>query len=95
MVTAIILLKADRHQIRSVAQALADRSEISEVFSVSGSFDLVAIVRVPDNDALADLVTDHLAAVDGIVETETMLAFRAYSRHDLERMFSVGQNGAR
>ncbi len=93
MVTAIILLKAARHRIRSVAEALAERPEVSEVFSVSGSFDLVAIVRVSSNDALADLVTQHLADVDGITETETMLAFRAYSRHDLERMFSVGQNG--
>ena len=94
MVTAIILLKAARNRIKAVAEALAERPEISEVFSVSGSFDLVAIVRVDNNDALADLVTQHLADVDGIAETETMLAFRAYSRHDLERMFAVGQNGA-
>lgn len=87
--TAIILLKAARQRIRDVAVALAERPEISEVFSVSGSFDLVAIARVASNDALADLVTQHLAEVEGITETETMLAFRAYSRHDLERMVSV------
>jgi len=91
MVTAIILLSVERPKIRSVAEAMADRPEISEVYSVSGSYDLVAIVRVKTNDDLADLVTEHLARVDGIEYTETMLAFRAYSRHDLEGMFSLGQ----
>jgi len=90
MVTAIILLGVDRQKIRGVAEFLADQSEISEVFSVSGSYDLVAIIRVKTNDDLANLVTDKLASVAGIEHTETMLAFRTYSRHDLEGMFSVG-----
>ena len=70
---------------------VADLAEISEVYSVSGNFDLVTIIRVKDNDDLAKLVTERLARVAGITHTHTMLAFRAYSRHDLEGMFAVGQ----
>ncbi|MDH3376923.1 MAG: Lrp/AsnC ligand binding domain-containing protein [Gammaproteobacteria bacterium] len=91
MVTAIILLGVERQKIKSVAELLAGQSEISEVFSVSGNYELVAIIRVKTNDDLANLVTDKLANVEGIEHTETMLAFRTYSRHDLEAMFSVGQ----
>ena len=90
MVTSIILMNVERALVNDVAEQLADRSEISEVYSVSGSYDLVAIVRVPRNDDLAKLVTDDLTQVDGITHTETMLAFRAYSRHDLEEMFAIG-----
>jgi len=90
MVTAIILLNAEREKINSVAEALADFEQISEVFSVSGSYDLVAVVRVTNNDALAELVTEQMLKLDGIIHSETMLAFRAYSRHDLESMFSLG-----
>ena len=90
MVTSIILLNVERALVNDVAEQLADRPEISEVYSVSGSYELVAIVRVPRNDDLAKLVTEHLAHVGGITHTETMLAFRAYSRHDLEEMFAIG-----
>ena len=90
MVTSIILMNVERALVNDIAEQLADRSEISEVYSVSGSYDLVAIVRVPNNDDLAKLVTEHLPQIDGIIHTETMLAFRAYSRHDLEEMFAIG-----
>jgi len=90
MVTAIILLNVERDRINTTAEALADCEQISEVFSVSGSFDLVAIARVTNNDALAQLVTEQMLTLDGITHSETMLAFRAYSRHDLESMFSLG-----
>ena len=90
MVTSIILMNVERAFVNDVAQQLADRPEISEVYSVSGSYDLVAVVRVRSNDDLAVLVTEHLTRVEGIVHTETMLAFRAYSRHDLEEMFAIG-----
>jgi DNA-binding Lrp family transcriptional regulator len=63
---------------------------ISEAYSVSGNYDLVAIARVPSNDDLADLVTKKLLSIDSILKSETMLAFKAFSRHDLESMFSVG-----
>ena len=90
MVTSIILMNVERRLVNDVAERLADRAEISEVYSVAGAYDLVAIVRVAHNDDLARLVTEHLTQVDGITRTVTMLAFRAYSRHDLEGMFAIG-----
>ena len=90
MVTAIVLIRADRGMVNPVAEALADRAEISEVYSVSGSYDLVAVIRVGSNDELAGFVTDFMSHLDGVAQTETMLAFRAYSRHDLEGMFGIG-----
>jgi DNA-binding Lrp family transcriptional regulator len=89
MVTSIILINVDRQKVNEVAQQLVDMPHISEVYSVSGNYDLVAIVRVAQNDDLAELVTSQLAKIDGITQTDTMLAFKTYSRHDLEAMFSV------
>jgi len=89
MVTSIILINAERTRINEVAEQLADNSSISEVYSVSGNYDLIAVVRVKSNDELSDLVTNQLKEVDGITRTESMLAFRAYSRHDLDAMFSI------
>ena len=90
MVTSIILLHVERTKINEVAETLAEMKSISEVYSVSGNYDLVAIVRVHTNEELADLVTNHLLKIDAILQTETMLAFQAFSRHDLEAMFSIG-----
>ncbi len=90
MVTAIVLLNTERDKINSVAETIADFDGISEVYSVGGKIDLVAVIRVKTNDQLADLVTGHLLKVDGIISSETMLAFKVHSRHDLERMFSIG-----
>jgi DNA-binding Lrp family transcriptional regulator len=90
MVTSIILLNVERTRINEVASQLVELDEISEVYSVSGKYDLIAIVRVRTNDDLSNLVTEKLREVESIVATETMLAFRAYSKHDLESMFSVG-----
>ena len=90
MVTSIILINAERNKINPVAEQLQAIAGISEVYSVSGKYDLIAIVRVKTNDDLANLVTKQMLAIDGIVKTETMLAFQAFSRHDLEAMFAVG-----
>ena len=90
MVTAIILSDVERGKINEVAEELADMQGISEVYSVSGRYDLAAIIRVKTNEELADLVTKHMLKVDGIQNTETMIAFRVYSRYDLGRMFSIG-----
>ena len=90
MVSAIILLKVSRERINAVAQELASMRGISEVFSVGGRYDLVAILRVKNNEALAELVTEQMLKVQGILDTETLIAFRAYSEHDLESMFSIG-----
>jgi DNA-binding Lrp family transcriptional regulator len=90
MISSVILIECEKSQINSVAQALADLNGITEVYSVAGRVDLVAIVRVQDSDALADIVTDHMLKVPGITRTETLIAFRVFSRHDLEAMFSIG-----
>ena len=90
MVTSILLIKADRMKINDVAQQLADIKGISEVYSVSGRYDIIAIARVKTNDELADLVTNELIKIKSITETETNLAFKTVSRHDLEAMFSIG-----
>ncbi|MCG6929841.1 MAG: Lrp/AsnC ligand binding domain-containing protein [Desulfofustis sp.] len=90
MVTAFILITTERTRINEVAETLVEINGISEVYSVSGAYDLIAIVRVPTNDDLANLVTRKLRSLNAITRTETMLAFKAYSKHDLESMFSVG-----
>ncbi|PLY12158.1 MAG: AsnC family transcriptional regulator [Sedimenticola sp.] len=89
MITSIILLNIKRGKVNEIAEQLAGIREISEVYSVTGNYDLVTIVRVETNDELAALVTDQLAKMDGIEKTDTMLAFKAYSKHDLEAMFSI------
>ncbi len=90
MVTSIILLNVERSKINEVAEQLAAMAGISEVYSVSGNYDLVAVARVPSNDDLSNLVTKKIVNVDAILKSETMLAFKAFSRHDLEAMFAVG-----
>ena len=90
MVSGIVLLNTKRGQINDVAEMLAGMDGVSEVFSVAGQYDLVAIIRVRNNDALAALVTEQMLAVKGITRSETLIAFRVFSRHDLESMFSIG-----
>jgi DNA-binding Lrp family transcriptional regulator len=90
MVAAVVLLNVKRDQINEVAEKLADMDGISEVYSVSGRYDLVAVLRVKTNEELADLVTARMLKMSGITQTETLIAFRAYSRHDLEAAFSLG-----
>jgi DNA-binding Lrp family transcriptional regulator len=90
MVTSIILINAERSKINEAAELLIDIKGISEVYSVSGQYDLVAIARVHSNDELADLVTNHLLKIDSILKTDTLLAFQTFSRHDLEAMFAIG-----
>ncbi|NOR26786.1 MAG: Lrp/AsnC family transcriptional regulator [Desulforhopalus sp.] len=90
MVTSFILMNVERTKINEVAEQLEGTPGISEVYSVSGNYDLIAIVRVATNEDLANLVTNKMRAIKEIEKTETMLAFKAYSRHDLEAMFSVG-----
>jgi DNA-binding Lrp family transcriptional regulator len=82
-------MNVKRQAVNSIAEALLDISGISEVYSVTGQYDLVAIARVNSNDDLAELVTDKLSRIEGIERTDTMLAFKTYSRHDLDAMFSV------
>ena len=90
MVTAIVLLVCDRKSINTVAEQLAAMNGITEVYSVAGEYDLAAIIRVKDNEELAELVTNKMLKVEGITKSETLIAFRVFSRHDLEQMFAIG-----
>ncbi|MBN1521283.1 MAG: Lrp/AsnC ligand binding domain-containing protein [Candidatus Aureabacteria bacterium] len=90
MVTAIVLLEIERDKVNSVAEKLAGMNGISEVYSVAGRYDLAAIIRVKDNESLAELVTNRMLKILGIMKSETLVAFRVLSRHDLDTMFSIG-----
>ncbi|HEU5159890.1 MAG TPA: Lrp/AsnC ligand binding domain-containing protein [Streptosporangiaceae bacterium] len=90
MITAIVLVKADVARIPEVAEAIAAIDGVSEVYSITGEFDLVAMVRVRAHDELADVIPGRLNKLDGIVATETHIAFRTYSQHDLEAAFALG-----
>ncbi len=94
MVHAVVLVQCEIDGIPEAAQAIADLQGVSEVYSVAGEFDLVAIVRVADHDDLARVIPGGIARVDGVVRTETLIAFQVYSRHDLEQMFSIGFDGS-
>ena len=91
MVTAFILINAERGRIAPAAQEILGLGGIAEVHSVAGPYDLVAVARVRQNDELAKLVTEDLIAVGGLTKTTTLIAFRQYSRFDLERMFGLGE----
>jgi len=90
MVTAVVLVQCQIDEISEAAQAIADLEGVTEVYSVAGEFDLVAIVRVHAHDELATVIPQGIAKVEGVERTETLIAFQVYSKHDLERMFSIG-----
>ena len=89
MVTFIILINVKKNRITETAEQLASLAEVSEVYSVTGIYDLVAIVRTKSNDDIAELVAGKLGTIKGIKKTDTMLAFKTFSKHDLESMFSI------
>lgn len=91
MVTAFILIRAERERIAPASQEILQLKGIAEVYSVAGDWDLVAVARVKENDELAKLVTEDMIAIKGLIQTTTLIAFRQYSRYDLERMFSIGE----
>ncbi|HVI17418.1 MAG TPA: Lrp/AsnC ligand binding domain-containing protein [Gaiellales bacterium] len=90
MITAIVMVSTEANKIPEVAEAIAELDGVSEVYSVAGDVDLIAIVRVREFDAIADVVATQLSKVTGVLHTDTHIAFRAYSRHDLESTFSIG-----
>ena len=90
MISAIVLINAEVDRIPEVAQAIAELDGVSEVYSVAGDVDLIAMVRVKEHEDLADVIADRLNKVDGVTGTSTHIAFRTYSRHDLEAAFSLG-----
>jgi len=90
MITTIVLIRADPKTIPQVAQRLAGIDGVTDVYSVSGEWDLVAIVKVPEYDRIAQVVTEEFVKVPGIERTQTLTAFRAYSRKDLEQAWDIG-----
>lgn len=90
MITAIALIDADVAQVPEVAEKVAAVQGVTEVFSVTGDVDLIAIVRVPRHEDLAEVVTHRIRKVPGVTGTRTHIAFRTYSRGDLESAFSLG-----
>ena len=88
MVTAVVLMNVTADWTSRVASELAQMSGVSEVYSVAGNYDLVAVLRAKNNESLADLVSETIRKVPGVVRTETLIAFRAYSKQDLEALFS-------
>ena len=90
MITAIVMVRAAVDQIPEVAQRIAELEGVSEVYSVAGDVDLVAMVRVRRHEQLHDAIAGRLNKVDGVLSTQTHIAFQAYSKHDLEATFSLG-----
>lgn len=94
MITAIVLVKAEVASIPELAEKIAELDGVSEVYSVTGEFDLIALVRVRAHDELADVIPGRLNKMDGVSHTETHVAFRTYSKHDLEAAFALGFDDA-
>ena len=94
MITAIVLVKSAVDRIPEVAEAIASLDGVTEVYSVTGDVDLVAMVRVREHEQLADVIADRLNKVPGVLSTDTHIAFRTYSQHDLEAAFALGFDAA-
>ena len=90
MLTAFVLIHAEPDRVADLGSEIAEVEGVAEAYSVTGDLDLVAVVRVRRHDDLADVVTRHISSLDGIVHTTTMIAFQAYSRHDLDSMWGLG-----
>jgi DNA-binding Lrp family transcriptional regulator len=91
MTNAVVLIEAERDALPTLGGALADIDGVAEAYSVTGQWDFVAIVRVPDHEQLTDVVTVEIGGLSGVLRTQTMVAFAAYSRHDLDALFSIGE----
>ena len=94
MITAVVLISADRKAIPTLGEALAAVEGVSEVYSVTGRIDFIAMVRAREHEELADIVTRRIGQVPGVLRTDTHVAFKMYSRHDLESLFAIGSERA-
>jgi DNA-binding Lrp family transcriptional regulator len=90
VITAIVMVTTESDKIPEVAESIADLDGVSEVYSVAGDVDLIAVVRVREFDSIADIIAGRLSKIPGVLHTDTHVAFRAYSRHDLDATFSIG-----
>ena len=91
MTHAIVLIGAERSALPTLGGELADIDGVAEAYSVTGDWDFVAIVRVPRHEQLAEVVTARIGKLQGVARTRTLVAFEAFSRHDLESMFAIGE----
>jgi DNA-binding Lrp family transcriptional regulator len=90
VITAIVLIKTSVERIPEIAQDIAALDSVSEVFSVTGTYDLIAMVRVREHDDLAEVIPGRISKIPGVLGTDTHVAFRTYSQHDLEAAFAIG-----
>lgn len=90
MTHAIVLIEAERDAMATLGSQLADVEGVGAAYSVTGEWDFVALVHLQRHEQLADIVTGKIAAMPGVVRTQTMVAFEAFSKHDLESLFSIG-----
>jgi DNA-binding Lrp family transcriptional regulator len=88
MITAIVMINCEVGKVHSVSQALVDLEGVAEVYSISGEYDILAMIRVKEYDSLAQVVSEEIARVDGITRTNTHMAFRLYSKHNMEKMWA-------
>jgi DNA-binding Lrp family transcriptional regulator len=93
VITAIVLIKTSVDRIPEIAESIAAIESVTEVFSVTGTYDLVAMVRVKEHENLADVIPGRISKIPGVLGTDTHVAFRAYSQHDLEAAFAIGLDG--
>jgi DNA-binding Lrp family transcriptional regulator len=89
-VTAFVMIKTEGRRASEVAQRIAEIEHVAEVYSVTGDYDLIAILRLPTYEELAEVVPDQIAMTGGITDTKTLLAFRAFTRRDLDSAFDIG-----
>jgi DNA-binding Lrp family transcriptional regulator len=94
VITAIVMISVEANRIPEVAQEIAELDGVSEVYSVAGDVDLIAVVRVREFEQIAEVIAGRLSKVQGVVHTDTHIAFRAYSQHDLDAAFSIGYDRA-
>jgi len=90
MVTAVVLIKAETDKVPELAQQMAELEGVSEVFSVAGQYDLVALVRVRENEDLARVISEKMRKLPGITSSETLISFKVYSKQDIEAAFALG-----
>lgn len=90
MITALVLIEADRDVLSEFGGTLADIEGVAEAYSITGEWDFACIVRVPRHEQLADVISGTIAKLSGVTRTQTLVAFEAFSKHDLEALFDVG-----
>lgn len=90
MITAIVLIQTAAERLTEAAQEIADLDGVAEVYSCAGDVDLIALVRVSRHEEIADIVPGRINKIEGVLDTDTHIAFRSYSRRDTEETFSIG-----